>query len=447
MPPGNVLVAMTDDHGQWCAGPYGNEDVRTPTMDHLAATGTRFENAFCPTPVCSPARASFFTGRRASQHGVHDWISSGSEFAESAPLSDEVLLPELLSEAGYETAIAGKWHCGPDRDREAFDHVYSVLEGGWSGSTHSLERDRRITDNAISFLRDTWDRDRPFFLFVGYVGTHAGWYGEPERLVEPYRGSAFGDVPDDPTYQFGRTDVMNVHRPGDPDPQEARAQYYAAVQGIDEQLGRLVDELGAAGIDDETLVAYTADHGHNCGHHNFWGKGNGTRPQNLLEESIRVPLIVSGHDDVYRDQVRDEFVDHCDLFETLLEFAGADRPTDRSYPGRSVLSPILDADGRIEHPYRQFLEYGDVRGIRTDRYKFVERHFDAPDLLFDLDADPRETRNRIEDDDYASVRERLAATLSAEFEEQTDPTLDGTRIEALPRYNGSEAWADRLESC
>lgn len=425
---------MTDDHGQWCTGAYGNDEVETPTVDHLGTNGVRMDNAFCPTPVCSPSRASFVTGLRASQHGVHDWIDE-----ENTPdrdwLADETTLPELLSEAGYTTALAGKWHCGRGVARRAFDHSVTARDDDFAGQRFSVQQDRRTTDHALEFLREEREGDDPFFLFVGLVATHWPCRGQPERLVERYRGGDFPDVPDDPTYRFGGTDVL---RPDDLE--EALAQYYAAVEGVDEQVGRLLDELAVQGIDEETLVVYTADHGHNCGHHGFWGKGNGTTPQNLLEESIRVPLVFGGHDDVVGRQIREEFVDHTDTFLTLLDFARVEPPEEPAYPGASYLSQLTAAGDGTDWEQVQVCEYADVRAIRDESHKLVRRLPDGPDLLFDLDEDPRETRNVVDDPEYADAVDRLATRLTAAFETYVTEGKEGVPVESLPEYNGLEVW-------
>lgn len=434
MPDRNVLVVMTDDHGHWCTGTYGNGDVETPTVDHLAATGVRMDNAFCPTPVCSPARASFFTGLRPSQHGVHDWIDDGTS-PDREWLADEATLPELLDEAGYETALTGKWHCGQGRERSAFDHSVTLHDDDFEGQQFSVQQDRRTTDHALAFLREERDPDSPFFLFVGFAATHWPCRDQPERLVDRYRGGDFADVPDDPTYRFGATDVL---RPADAD--EARAQYYAAAEGVDEQVGRLVDELAVQGIAEETLVVYTADHGHNCGHHGLWGKGNGTDPQNVLEESIRVPLVFGGHDDLVGPQVRDEFVDHTDTFRTLLDFAGVDPPDAPAYPGRSYRPQLVEAAGAADWEQVQICEYADVRMVRDERHKLVRRLPDGPDLLFDLREDPRETRDVADDPAYGDVAGRLDGRLTAAFDTYVRDGADAIPVASLPEYNGHEVW-------
>ncbi len=440
MPGRNIVVVMSDDHGQWCSGPYGNEEIQTPTLDFMAERGIRMENAFCPTPVCSPARASFATGRRPSQHGVHDWIRIADDDGDREWLADEDTIPELLGDAGYRTGLAGKWHCGHTAVPEQFDEVHSIHHSDdFEGSRFSLKRDRCVADGAVEMIDDFSSEERPFFLFVGFAGTHGGWDGEPERLVAQYEHSGFEDIPEDTTYRYGDGDVIRRD-----DPQLSLANYYAAVQGIDEQVGRLFDTLDDAGELENTVTVYTADHGHNCGHHGIWGKGNGTVPQNMLEESIRVPLIVGPHGGVEGRQVREEFVDHCDLFQTLLDAAGVEPPADRAYPGQSYWRQLSRVGGDPSWEQVQIGEYGDVRMIRTERYKLVRRYFDAPDLLFDLEHDPRETRNVIDDPAHEHVVSGLKRQLQAAFEQYSEPGNEGVSVGNLPDYNqGSEPWNRR----
>lgn len=435
----NIVVVMSDDHGQWCLGPYGNNEVQTPTLDHLSDTGVRMDNSFCPSPVCSPSRASFFTGLRPSQHGIHDWIRIDAETADSDWLAGERTLPQILDTAGYSTGLSGKWHCGRGRGEQDFDFYRNMHHDGRDVNKFSLERDRQVTDGALEFLRSERSDDAPFFLFVGYTATHGGWKNEPERLVSQYRDSPFDDVPDDVTYPHGRGNVIRLE-----DPNEARANYYAAVQGIDEQVGRLVDELDEQSVLDETLVVYTSDHGHNCGHHGIWGKGNGTVPQNMLEESIRVPLLLSQHEAVEGGQARSEFVDHCDLFQTLLEFANVEPPDTRKYPGWSFIDQIVEVRGDPSWEQRQLCEYGDVHMIRTERYKFVRQHSEETDLLFDLERDPRESTNVIDQPAYEDVVDRLRSTLSDLFDQYVDAESDGRDGDSLPSFNqGSEPWTQQ----
>ncbi len=451
----NIVVVMGDDHAQWAARCYGNSELITPAMDYLAATGVRMANAFTPTPVCSPARASFWTGLLPSQHGVHDFVRDLDEDSGTRDwLHDTVTLAQLMHDAGYQCALVGKWHCGREDHRPAgFDEWFTSgrqipAHAGRHTFVHngrSLELSgpmtQILTDQAIRVLRER-DVQRPFFLFVGYSATHSPWSGHPERLVEAYRRCTFRDIPSDVTYPFGRM-ALESTRPTRVNPREALAQYYAAVTEIDEGLGRLIGELEGQGLRENTLVVYTADHGLNCGHHGIWGKGNGTRPQNMVEESIRIPLIFNLPGTLFAQQVRAEFVDHCDLFATLLEYGGVPLPDAAlAYPGRSYLPLLTNSCPVPDWKNEQFGEYGNLRMVRTRTHKLIRRYPDGPSELFDLTTDPRETVNLFGVLGQQEMIDSLTAALNASFARYEDPTKSGLRVHELPRPNRMEAWRD-----
>lgn len=450
----NVLVALTDDHAQWALGCYGNSEIRTPTLDHLAGTGVKMANAFCPTPVCSPARASFWTGKLASQHGVHDYLADSVVHSGKHPaLSGQRTLAEEFQAAGYLTGLSGKWHLGDASvPPPGFDHWFAQaaplapegFSSPWGEGPVAKHFERHaVTDHAVEFLRRR-PKDQPFFLFVGHFSTHSPWSGHSERLVEQYRTASFADIPEDLTHPFGRPTSEALYRTRE-HRREALAQYYAAVSEIDEQIGRLLDELEDQGIRDETLVVYTSDHGLNASHHGLWGKGNATHPYNMLEESIRIPMILNAPGQLLGHQARIELVNHCDLHATLRDFAGLH--TDEAapaaeLPGRSFLDlcvgqPITD------WPQVVFGEYGDLRMARTRRYKLIERYGRGVDELFDLEADPREVLNRIDDPALASLREELSSAIAEYFARFEDPSRSGRRVTEQPRHNGDEAWRFR----
>ncbi len=451
----NILVFLTDDHAQWAMGAYGNQELHTPNMDYLAHTGVQMMNAFTPTPVCSPARACFFTGRLASQHGIHDYLSSTDPVIHHHPwLKDETTLAQLLSEAGYQTGLCGKWHLGSDDMLiPGFDYCF-CLSGDYPMAHNSTYRfcengDEQllpgyktpiITDRAVKFLQNR-DEERPFFLFVGYTATHSPWAGHPERLVSAYRNCSFSDIPKDETYPFGRQNLesLNQHRN---DEQEALAQYYAAVSQIDEGVGRILDQLEAQDELQDTLVVYTSDHGLNCSHHDIWGKGNGTLPLNMVEESIRIPLILNQPGYLFGGQRRREYVDHLDLFQTLIEYAELTLPDpdQNKYPGQSFLS-FLDNSAHIPN-WRdvQFGEYGNLRMVRTATHKLIRRYPDGPCELFDLENDPRETRNLFTDPEKQTLVRQLTAQIDDYFNIYEDPIRTGLNVKELPRHNFTEAW-------
>ncbi|MHB1737893.1 MAG: sulfatase-like hydrolase/transferase [Actinomycetes bacterium] len=457
--PDNILVIMSDDHARWATGCYGNADLRTPTLDHLATTGVRMANAFTPSPVCSPARACFWTGRLPSQHGVHDFLAEQDpDVAEIPWLAHETTLAQLLQRDGFVTGLSGKWHLGnPGTVPDGFDFWFSQsfpvarphgFHSPWGevGCDSPAYNRHLITDRAIEFLRGR-PHGRPFFLFVGYIATHSPWSGHPERLVDSYRSCRFDDIPSDITYPFGRPfgEALFATRQN---PKETLAQYYAAVSEIDEQVGRLVDELDAQAERARTLVIYTSDHGLAMGHHGLWGKGNATRPYNMLDETIRVPLIVNQPGAVLGGQTRMEPVNHCDLFMTLLEHAGTEVPDERSvvtpYPGRSFRDLCLGKP-LANWPHEMYGEYGNLRMVRTPQHKLVRRYPDGPCELYDLAADPRETTNLFDCPAQADLLDRLTSEIDDYFGRYEAPGRSGLGVATLPRHNAVEAWRDAGE--
>jgi choline-sulfatase len=453
----NILVFLTDDHAQWAARCYGNREIRTPTLDHLARSGVCFENAFTPSPVCSPARASFLTGRMPSQHGVHDYLAESDPEVAAVPwLEGETTLAGLLQGSGYFTGLSGKWHLGSKKPKD-FDFVYSisapVSEPDFYAAPWEKSRppeagyDRHaVTDKAVEFLRNR-SKDQPFFLVVGHIATHSPWSDHPERLVEEYRDCTFDDIPEEPTYRFGRLRSEALYSSRN-DPRQALAQYYAAVTEIDEQVGRVIDELDTQGLRNDTLVVYTSDHGLSTGHHGIWGKGNGTLPYNMVDESIRVPLIFNQPGGLLGHQRRNEYVTHCDTFMTILESVGIELPSleraERNYPGRSY-DTALKGQSVPEWDDTVIGEYGNLRMIRTPELKLVMRFPEGPNELFDLSRDPRETTNVYGVPRYADDLLALQSRLHKYFDAYEDPRHSGLDVLKQPRHNGDEAWRDTSE--
>ncbi|MAE63539.1 MAG: hypothetical protein CMJ18_04645 [Phycisphaeraceae bacterium] len=455
----NILVFLTDDHGQWAANCYGAAEIRSPNLDRLAATGVRMTRAFTPSPVCSPARASFFTGRFPSQHGIHDWLDETGT-ASAPDLSGQTTIAELMQQGGYETALVGKWHCGGSRHRQpGFDHWFSYWADQYPhfGAQQFSAQGRRVTayghqatsftDRVIEFLRGR-DTGKPFFLLVGYVNTHSPWSGQPERLVAHYRDCSFSDVPREDAWSRHPGTVLPI--PDDPADFRAQlSQYYAGVTMIDEQIGRIVDELESRGQLADTLTIYTADHGHMCGHQGLFGKGNATTPQNLFDDSILVPCMLSWPRRLPRGRVCDAMVDHCDLFATVLDAAGvtpeAEVLAQINSPGRSCLRML--AGETTAWRDSQCCEYGNARMIRTDQYKLVRRYPSAEarcdDELYDLQDDPRETVNRIHDGELAEILGTLSQRLDDFFLAYEIPDRSGKRIDEQPVCNNDMVWARR----
>lgn len=453
----NILVIYNDDHGQWASGAYGNRELRTPSIDHLADSGVLMENAFTPTPVCSPSRACFLTGKVASQHGIHDYLSSMDPAIHSYPwLEGQTLLPGILQEHGYQTMMCGKWHLGSDHiPHPSFDRWFSL----WGDFPYDHNDNNRysedgrevripgyttrvITDRAIRMLRER-DQEKPFFLMVAYTATHSKWEGHPERLVSSYRNCTFDDIPDDPPYPFGEN-ALESNSVDRSNPREALAQYYAAVTHLDEATGELLDALDALELRDETLFIYTSDHGLNCGHHDIWGKGNGTMPLNMVEESIRIPMIFSQPGTLPEGSRLEGFVDHTDLFQTLLEYSGI--PVEEApgeLPGAGFLEALLAPQKPYDFKEIQYGEYGPLQMARTQRYKLILRKMLGCNELFDLEQDPRETTNIYDKPDVSDVRDELAEKTGSFFQRYSEPGKSGLLGAALPHCNTTAPWQQK----
>lgn len=457
----NILLFLTDDHGAWANGCYGNGEILTPTLDALAARGVRCANAFTPTPVCSPARAALLTGRTASQIGIHDWIQDQEpSMADRDWLDGTPTLFDLLHDAGYVTALCGKWHVGRSHRRpSSCDYHFGLPFGQGAHNVpytylHNDEfvrlegnKSAHITDHALDFLNsldspDAPGNGQPFFLNVGYVVTHAP-YGQQHHdpaVTGLYQDATFADIPPFNSHPWAK----NEDGPGDSPPLQALRDryigYYAAVTEIDRNVARILARLDELGRLENTVVIYTSDHGCTLGHHGFWGKGNSTRPLNMYETSLRVPLIWAGPG-VAAGVTLDDCVDHYDTFSTLLELAGATLAADASQPGRSYGPGLQGRD--MDWDDLLIGEYGDLRMARTPAWKLVWRYPDGPHDLFDLANDPGETVNLAADPAYADRVALLKGEIDRFYADYDDPAKSGLRVKALPQHNvDAEAWRD-----
>jgi choline-sulfatase len=459
----NILVFLTDDHGQWAQHAYGNSELRTPHLDELAAQGTRMTNAFTTSPVCSPARASFFTGRMPSQHGIHDWLQE-PEYYDHPALIGQTTLAMLLQKAGYYTGLVGKWHCGKEREpAPGFDSWFCHWKDQYPhrGEQNFSDQGKQIveqgqqspllTDHALEFLQkhreDPAVRDKPFFLFVGYVDTHGPHKDAPDDLIKQYESATFHDIPDE-TFADCHGELLTKKATTPEAERQRRVQYYGAVSSIDREIGRIMAALEASGQKEETLIVYTGDHGLNGGHHGMWEKGNGTQPQNFIEESIKVPCTIRWPKGGIRQKaVCEDMVDHCDLWNTLLDAAQAlpDAETTASInsPGRSYLA-ALQGTSSGSGKQAQISEYGNARMIRTKRYKLILRFpykgVRASDELYDLQKDPRETVNVITDPALKSVVEELIRQLQHFFSLYTVAGHSGLGLEHQPTCTNASPW-------
>ncbi len=401
----NIIVVMADDHALWATGEFSESNVAaTPNLDWLAENGVNFSNAMTPAPVCSPARASFFTGLLPSQHGVHDFLDENLEF-DADWLNGQTLLSQRLKDEGYRTGLFGKWHATSDSKppQRGFDRwlSYDVRKAGWRNQyVHSgdvlFSDDGRsyefsgvqshfLTEEAIRFIDE--DSDEPFYISLNYVEPHAPYENLPPRLVEKHRDIARKFV------KKGDFSDMQLRLPRaavPPDHVEQLTQYLAAVSLVDHQIGRLLDALHGRKLFDNTILIFTSDHGLLVGQYGLYGKTNATNPVNFYEETIRIPLIVYGPENlILSHQIRREFVDLIDLHATILDFSSNGGITvTPNGPGKSFRPLLLG--NRVEN-WRsvQFAERGNARMITNGKWKLVRYyHLDGiqspTDVWYDL---------------------------------------------------------------
>jgi arylsulfatase A-like enzyme len=434
----NVLFIVSDDQGPWALGCAGNPEMRTPVLDALAVGGVRFDDFFCVSPVCSPARASLYTGDIPSRHGVHDWIRVGSMGDTRVDyLEGQALITDVAAAAGYRCALVGKWHLGAsDVPRRSFVKWFAHQSGmGPYYDAPMVDGNRPLTvpgyisdvlaDTASAWIEGEAHRTEPFWLSLAFTAPHYPWIdSHPKAFTDLYEDCAFASCPDEPPHPWfigGRAEVARGQR-------ERRASlvgYFAAVSAMDAAIGRVLATLERQGLAQSTLVVFMSDNGMNCGHHGIWGKGNGTRPQNMYDTSVKVPCIVAQPSRIEGGRVSRDLLSGYDFFPTMVDYLGLPHTADHAKPGRSFRR-LLDGTGTAGHEaVVVYDEYGPVRMVRTREWKYVHRWPDGPHELFDLRADPGERHDRFDDPVLAPVVADLRARLAGWFAQYADPVREG----------------------
>lgn len=431
--PANVVMFMTDDHGAWANGVYGCSGMRTPNIDKLAQSGVRFTNAFAATPVCSPSRMTWATGLLPSSHGVQDWLvlkdSTGQDSRDW--LGKNLTWFEVLKREGYRLGMTGKWHMGQDEKAQRGFSYWATVPGGGgtyrnpefvvNGEKRRYEgfKEDAIGDYATEFIGQQ-NAATPFGLLVPFYAPHTPFDYQPEDDRAPYNDSSFGCFPDLPPHPRQNKGLRNHH--GN---RASKQAYSALITALDRNIGRILAKLEEKGLRQNTLVIFTADQGWNAGHHGLWGKGNGSVPFNMYEESIRVPLIWNHPGRLPAGRTVDGMVSSYDFFPSLLDFLGFKAPEDKRRPGRSCL-PLIRGQ-RIAWRDRLYFEYAYVRSVRTAKRKYVERTGGWPSELWDLEMDPGETANVIDDPARAQELDALRKDLRGFFQRLGAPPLSEWR--------------------
>ena len=417
----NVLIVYPDQMREDAMGCSGNPCIRTPNVDRLAAEGVRFENAFTSFPLCSPFRASLFTGKYAHANG-----QLANHFP--VPLNQD-FLPEIMRDNGYRTGYIGKWHLyggekpgfvPPGKPRLGFDHFVGFNRGHYYfGSiyyrdTNQPYHDPRYepeyqTDQLIEFMDScVADGDAPFFAMICYGPPHPPLEA-PERYLNMY---APEDVPLSPSVDTST---------GEGEARRFLARYYGLITAVDDCLGRVLGWLDGRGIAEDTLVILVSDHGEMAGEYGLYGK------KRALRSSMQVPLIVRYPRRFGSGRVVPFLVDaSVDTMPTILEICGIPIPV--WVQGVSYL-PVL---GGSTAPTRDEVFYEIImqdcgpesfpvpeRGLRTLSWLYV-RTKQAPTLLFDLKRDPDELENLAGRRSHDEIVAKLDGRLRKYMEETGD---------------------------
>jgi len=451
----NILFILTDDQGIWSLGSYGNKEIISPNIDKLAETGIRFDNFFCTSPVCSPARASIITGKIPSQHGVHDWISVGNlddpkaEYSKYTGkdrqieyLKDQKGYVEFLKKKNYVCGISGKWHLGAQQIKQkGFDFWYIYGLGGGDYYNYPMVENGKvkmkqnyttneITLGALKFLDKYKNENNPFYLSVHYTAPHSPYEKEfhPDKYLNLYKDCKFKSIPEKPIHKWQMDSPILPHTKEKQ--KEFLTSYYAAVTAMDDDIGKIIDKLKKIGEYENTLIIFTSDNGFNMGHHGLWGKGNASFPMNMYDSSVKVPFIVSMPTKLRQNKVESGLYSQYDIMPTLLDFVNIKNTEKDKLPGNSFLPTLVGDTKQENEAVVIFDEYGPVRMIRTNEYKYIHRYPYGPHELYDLNNDPNEEINLIDDNTikYQKIIMTLRKKLENWFNKYIDPEKNGQSL-------------------
>ncbi|REJ88851.1 MAG: DUF4976 domain-containing protein [Planctomycetota bacterium] len=433
--PPNLVLILTDNHGPWTLGCYGNPDIRTPHIDRMAEEGTLFTRAFANNAVCSPTRATLLTGLMPCQHGVHRYLGAQPQTGPNAynMLEEFDTLPSILVDAGYAAGLSGKWHLGGNvQPQEGFSLWVTKPHGSSAGFyDQKIIEDGKIrieptyltefwTDLAVRFIEQ--NADHPFFLFLAYNGP----YGLGGAMREPIRNRhrEYYENHDLPSFPRTEPQPWNYNYGEWIGDEQIARKYAAEVSGIDDGVGRVMASLAELGLTEDTLVVFTADQGLSGGHAGYWGMGDHTRPLTAFDWTMTIPLIFHQPGSVAAGQRNDLLVSNYDLLPTLLSMLSLKErlPAEPKAPGRDF-SPALRGE-ELEWDNVHFYEFENVRAIRTDRWKYIERIHQSPNELYDLSADPDEHNNLYGDPGQSETVLSLRNRLLSFFDEHADPQWD-----------------------
>jgi len=429
----NVLFIISDDLTATAVSAYENKVCKTPNIDQLASEGTRFTRAYTQYPVCGPSRASMMSGYYPNATKTFGYVSGRENIG-----SDRKTWSQLFKDNGYYTARVSKiYHMGVPIDietgsngqddeaswNERFNskgpewkakgeaelvqnnpngtierkggNVMTIVKAEGNDLVHS---DGKTAKKAIELIKK--HKNEPFFLAVGFVRPHVPFVA-PKSYFDPYSYAEMimpekvaGDWDDIPKRGINYVTSVNGEMTLDQE-KKAVAAYYAAVSYMDAQVGKVLNTLKDEGLEDNTIVIFTSDHGFHLGEHNFWMKVS------LHEESVRIPMIIKVPGK--KPAVCNSFVELIDLYPTIAELAGLQ--TSKYLQGESLVKTFDNPKHKVRDMAFSVTQGGKSFLLRTNKWAYIQYNEDASGgiELFDMEKDPKQFTNLAAEIEYAEV--------------------------------------------
>lgn len=483
-PHSNIVFILSDDHAAQAISAYGglyDSLAPTPNIDRLADEGMLMKNVFCTNAICGPSRAAILTGKYSHVNGFYK-NEGGGQFN-----SNQWTFPEELQRNGYQTALFGKWHLGSEP--QGFDYFKYHEGGGQQGFywnpvynqngetiTEKGYATNLTTDFALDWLRTNSQKDKPFCLLLQYKAPHRNWepdtkyvdlweniempypktYNDDYRTREKTAGDTDMEINDfnrkdmkltppeqlkgnelASWYSFGNKRTENVYPDKSLSPEENRnwkfqtyiKDYLACIKSVDDNVGRVLDYLDKNGLAKNTIVIYTSDQGFYLGEHGWFDK------RFMYEESLRMPFLVRFPEKIKAGKINNDIISNIDFAPTLLEVAGIPKPEE--VQGNSFFQNLLgntpeDWQKSMYYHYYEFPFWHHVQphyGIRNQRYKLIHFYYNIDVWEFyDLDKDPSELNNAINNPEYESIIAEMKVDLKKQMRNYgNDKSLDEFR--------------------
>lgn len=450
----NVLFIIADDLTATAVSSYGNMTSQTPHIDRLASEGTRYSRTYSQYPVCGPSRASLLFGYYPNATRTYGYVSGRKNIG-----PDRKSLPQLFKENGYYAARVSKiYHMGVPIDIEKGSNGKDD-EASWTerfnsqGSEWQAEGEAELVQNnpygdkprkggnVMTIVKADGDdlahsdgrtaaktielikkhKNKPFFLAVGFVRPHVPFvtpktyfdpYPHEQMVLPPKVENDWDDIP-----QRGINYVTSVNgQMSEEQEKKAVAAYYASVSYMDAQVGKVLKTLKDEGLEDNTIVIFTSDHGFHLGEHRFWMKVS------LHEESVRVPMIIKMPNK--KPAVCNSFTELIDLYPTLAEITGL--KYSKNIQGKSLLKTLDDPEHAIRDMAFSVTQGGKSFLIRTDKWAYIQYDEDAGSgmELYDMEYDPKQFNNLAGNPIYADIQIEMQKRLKLKLIEVRNNDLN-----------------------